>query len=119
MTVQFVKPWPEDARERGTDLVVRYSAIQNECAALRPRVEDVSQQILDIVDLDTAVLHFKDEVGMIGSCLLHPDHVVEQEIVAVAWRQPFVRERWARHHHFAELAYLRMNTELHSQTSLA
>ena len=43
-------------------------------------------------DLDAAVFHLRDKVEVVGARLLHPEHVVEQQPVAVGWRQAFVRQ---------------------------
>ena len=118
MRVELVEPRPQDPRERRPDLVRGDPPVEHEGAGLGAVAEDVGEQVLDVVDLDAAVLHLQHEVGVVRARLLHPDHVVEQEVVAVAGRQPLVGERRARHHHLAELADLRMDAELHGQTSL-
>jgi Na+/H+ antiporter family len=118
LSIEFVEPGAQQPDKGRADIVWRDAPIEHEGAALRGLIEDFGQEILDVIDLDVAVLHLEHEIGVIRTRFLHPDDVVEEEIVAVPRRQSLVRERWARHHYLAKLADLRMNAELHVQTSL-
>ncbi len=60
---------------------------------------------------DAAVAHLGDEVEMIALGVLDPQHVVEQEVVAIARRQPLVGAARRARHHQPKLADFRMNAE--------
>jgi hypothetical protein len=63
--VEFIEPGPQDARERRPHVVCCDPAVEHEGPGLRYVAEDVGQQVLDVVDLDAAILHLQDEVGMV------------------------------------------------------
>jgi len=69
------------------------------------------EQLAHLQHLDAAVLHLGDEVEMVGACLLHPEHVVEQQPVAVRWRQAFVRQAGRAHQHAPQLAHLGIHAQ--------
>ena len=50
---------------------------------------------------------------MVGAGLLHPEHVVEQQPVAVGWRQAFVRQAGRAHQHPSQLAHFGIHAQPH------
>ncbi len=61
--------------------------------------------------LDAAVAHLGDEVEMVALGVVDPQHVVEQEVVAIARREALVRASRRADHHLAKLADFRVNAE--------
>ena len=57
-----------------------------------PATRASREQVVQLQHLDAALLHLQHEVVVVLLRLLHPDHVVEQQVVAVAGRQALVRE---------------------------
>ena len=72
----------------------------------------LGQQIVHLDHVDAAVAHLLDEVEVIALGVLDPEHVVEQQRVAVAGRQPLVRPPRRADHHLAQLADLGVDAEL-------
>ena len=56
----------------------------------------LGQQVVHLHDLDAAVAHLGDEVEVVALGVLDPQHVVEQQLVAVGRRQARVRDVRAR-----------------------
>ena len=77
-----------------------YATVKNEFPGLFAG-QGLSEQVVEIQNLDTAFLHLQYEVVMILLCLLDPDHVVEEQITAIAGRQPLMCEARPTHHHGA------------------
>ncbi len=67
---------------------------------------------MQVEHLDAVPLHLLHEVEVVLDGLIHPDHVVEQQIMAVAWGQALMREAGPADHHGLELAHFRMCAEL-------
>ena len=42
---------------------------------------------MEFQNLDAALLHLQDEVVVVLLCFLNPDHIVEEQVMAIAWRQ--------------------------------
>ena len=64
----------------------------------------LGEQIVQLEHLDAALAHLQHEVVVILLRFVHPQHVVEQQIGAIARRQPLVRQaRAADHARFATL----------------
>ena len=55
-------------------------------------LERLGQQLVEQQDLDAALAHEVDERVELLPRAAHPDHVVEQQLVAVGRGQPLVRE---------------------------
>ena len=72
----------------------------------------LGEQIVHLDHFDAAVAHLLHEVEVVALGVLHPQHVVEQQRVAVARREALVGAARRAHHHLAQLADLRMNSEL-------
>ena len=62
------------------------------------------EQLVEEQDLDAAVAHQVDERVELLARAPHPDHVVEQQLVAVGRREPLVREVGPVDHHRSELS---------------
>ena len=112
---KLVEPRPEQLGKGRPDIVVVDAAVEDEGPPFGRGLEHLAEQVLDVIDVDIPVLHPEHEIGVVGARLLHPDHVVEEKVVAVAGRQPRMGERGPRHHHFLELADLGMDAELHGR----
>jgi len=74
-------------------------------------LDGLRQEVVQIQDLDAALTHLQHEVVVVLLGLVDPDHVVEQQLAAVAGREPLVREAGPADHHGPELADLRVDTE--------
>ena len=79
----------------------------------------LGQQVVHLHHLDAAVAHLGDEVEVVALGVLDPQHVVEQQLVAVARRQAAVRHARRADHHLAQLADFRMHAELALRLALA
>jgi hypothetical protein len=58
-----------------------------------PRLWDrhrLRQQVVQLQDVDAARAQLVDEVGVVALGVLDPHHVVEQQVLGVAGRQPVV-----------------------------
>ena len=64
--------------------------------------ERLGQQVVEQQHLDAALAHQVDERVVLLAGAPHPDHVVEEQLVAVGGGQPLVREVRAVHHHGAQ-----------------
>ncbi len=73
----------------------------------------LGQQVVHFHHLDAAVAHLGDEVEVVALGVLDPQHVVEQQLVAVGRRQARVRHPGRADHHLAQLADFRVHAELH------
>ena len=52
------------------------------------------------------------EIVVVLLGLVHPDHVVKEQIVAVAWGEPLMRQDGPADHHRPQFADFRVNAEL-------
>ena len=59
------------------------------------------QQLVHIDDIDAAVTHLLDEGVVLLLSLLDPDHIIEEQIVAVVRGEPHVCQARPAHHDFA------------------
>ncbi len=82
----------------GRNLAVQYPL---ECFGL---LHDIGQQVVHLQHVDTALAHLGDEIEVVTLGLVHPDHIVEQQLVAVARGQALVRKARRAHHDLAQLA---------------
>ena len=108
---QFVQPGTD---ERRVPMPTAFAVIRRSSTNLRASriLERLRQQVVQLEHLDAALLHLQHEVVVILLRLVHPDHVVEQQVVAIAGRQALMGERWPADHHGSQLADLRVNAEL-------
>ena len=86
-------------------------AVEHEAARLGI-LECLRQHLVQIQHLDPALLHLEPEIVVVLLGLMHPDHVVEQQIVAVAGGEAQMGEPGPADHHRPQLADLRVNAEL-------
>src|SRR5215472_1191010 len=106
----LVEPGPHQARRARTDRIRRHATVEHEGARLLV-VHGFAQELRKIEHLDSALLHLGDEVVVVLARLMDPDDVVEEEIVAVARRQPLMRAAGRADHHGLQLADLGMGAE--------
>ncbi len=66
---------------------------------------------MQLQHFDVALLHLQHEVVVVLLRFVHPQHVVEQQVLAVARRQALMREPGPAHHHRSQLANFRVNAE--------
>ena len=66
----------------------------------------LGQQVAQVEHLDAPLAHAGHELVVLVLGALHPEHVVEQQVVVVRRGQPLEAEFRAVHHHLAELAHL-------------
>ena len=84
-------------------VVLRDAAVKDELARLGDG-HGFGQQLVQVQHLHAAFLHLQDEVVMVLLGLVHPDDIVEQQILAVARGQALVGKARAADHDGAELA---------------
>jgi hypothetical protein len=53
-----------------------------------------------------------DEVEVVALGLGHPEHVIEQQFIAVVRGQPLMGQTWGAHHDFAQFAGFGMDAVL-------
>ncbi|MNH06510.1 hypothetical protein D3C79_658800 [compost metagenome] len=70
------------------------------------------QQIVHFQHVDATLTHLGHEVEVIALGLVDPDHVIEQQLVAVAWSQALVGKARRADHHLAQLASFGVDTVL-------
>lgn len=71
--------------------VVGDLAVEHPCPRLGDR-HHLGEQVLQFQDLDTVVFHLRDEIEVVAAGLLQPDHVVEEQLVAVLRGEALVGE---------------------------
>ena len=96
--------------EAEADLVGHDLVVEDPLLALRDR-DGLGEQVVHLHHVDAAVAHLGDEVEVVALGVLDPQHVVEQQLVAVGRRQPLVRPTGRADHHLAQLADFRMDAE--------
>ena len=72
----------------------------------RARPASRASSVVQLDDLDAALGQLVDEVGVVALGVLDPHHVVEQQLVVVARREPAVREAGCADQHLAQPADL-------------
>ena len=107
---QLVEPRPHGVRRSQANGIGRDAPVEHELAAVFG-FQGFCEQIVQLEHFDTTLLHLQHEVVVVLLRLVHPQHVVEQKILAVAGREPLVREPGPTHHHRAQLANFRVNAE--------
>jgi hypothetical protein len=71
----------------------------------------LGQQVVHLDDVDAAISHLADEIEVVALGVFHPQHVVEEQLVAVGWRQPRMGAAGCADHHLAQLAHFRVDAE--------
>jgi len=106
----LVQPLPERSGEHHRHVLRAHTARQEPVARSRI-LERLREQLVENDDLDATSTHDVREGVELLPRPANPDHVVEEQLVAVRGRQPLVREVGSVDHHRAELADLRMRPE--------
>ncbi|MNZ99818.1 hypothetical protein D3C78_1191570 [compost metagenome] len=75
-------------------------------------LHDVGQQVVHLKHIHAALAHLGDEVEMVAFGLVDPDHIIEQQFVAVARGQALVRKPRGANHYLAQLAGFGVHTVL-------
>ena len=91
---------PHFVDEPEPDLVRGHLVVQDPLLPFRDR-NRLGQQVVHLDHLDAAVSHLGDEIEVIALGVLDPKNVVEQQVVAVARREPLVRAARRADHHQA------------------
>jgi hypothetical protein len=81
-----------------TDLVGRDLAIEQPGLGARI-LQRLGEQVVHLDHVDAALAHLGDEVEMVALGVLHPQHVIEQQRVAVGRGQPLVGASRRAHQH--------------------
>lgn len=72
----------------------------------------IGQQVVHFQDFDPTLAHFGDEVEMVALGLVDPDHIIEQQFIAVVRGQPLMGQAWGANHDFAQFAGFGMDAVL-------
>ena len=64
---------------------------------------------MQLNDFHIAFAHLVDEVEVVTTGVLHPQHIVEQQVVAVGRSEALVSQAGRAHEHLAQLADLGVN----------
>ncbi len=97
-------------RQARPDVVRRDAPIEDPAARLLVG-DRFGQQVVQFEHLDAALPHLEHEVVVVLLSLVHPEHVVEQQIGAIARRQPLVGQARAADQDRSQRADFTMNTE--------
>ncbi|KGC52761.1 hypothetical protein DO65_4930 [Burkholderia pseudomallei] len=109
--LEALEPRAHFVDETDADVIRRDLAIEDPLE--RGRVlHGLGQQVVHLEHLDAALAHLRDEIEVIALRLVHPHHVVEQQLVAVARREALMREARRADEHLAQLADFGMDTDL-------
>ena len=103
---QLVEPRPDLVAQARADQVVGDLAVEDPVTALG-HGDHVGQQVVQFEHLDAAVAHLGDEVEVVALGLLHPDDVVEEQVVAGVRGEPLVGESRRADQHSSQPARLR------------
>ncbi len=96
--------------EAETDLVGHDLVVEDPLLALRHR-NGLGEQVVHLHHVDATVAHLGDEVEVVALGVLDPEHVVEQQLVAVGRREALVCPTGGADQDLAQLADFRMNAE--------
>ncbi len=96
------------AAQPGADLVDQAEAdlVGGELAFENPvqrflLTDDIGQQVVHLQHVDITLTHLGDEIEVVALGLGNPEHIVEQQFVAVVRGQPLVGQAGGAHHHLA------------------
>ena len=106
---QLVEPCAENRRQAGPDVIGRNAPVEDPGTRLLLG-ERLGQQVVQLQHLDTALPHFQHEVVVVLLGFLHPEDVVEQQIRAVARRQPLMRKPGPADEHGPERSDFAVNS---------
>ena len=98
--LQAFQPGAQLVGQADADAVSGDLAIEDPLQGFGVR-HDVGQQVVHFQNIDAAFAHLGDEVEVVALRLVHPDNVVEQQLVAVARGQALMGESGRADHHFA------------------
>ncbi len=104
------EPRAHDRGKAWADVVRRDPPIEDPCARLLVG-HGLGQQVVQFEHLDAPLPHLEHEVVVVLLSLVHPEHVVEQEIGAISRRQPLVGQARATDQDRSQRADFAMNTE--------
>ena len=105
------------ARRGGTDADLELAEDVLAHPGLRlGRLECLGQQGLDLEHLDAPFAHHLAEGVVLLLRLAHPEHVVEQQLLGIGRREPFVLEAGSVDHDPAQRADFGMNAECHGDS---
>jgi len=96
----------DGVHERRTHCQVVNGSLGRVLACLRAGVERLREQVLVVEHLDAALAHHRDERVVLPLCLMHPQHVVVQQLVLVVRRQPHQAQLRPVHDHLPQPADL-------------
>ncbi|MNI11831.1 hypothetical protein D3C73_649880 [compost metagenome] len=74
--------------------------------------DDVGQQVVHFQHIDVTFAHLGDEVEVVALGLGHPQHIIEQQFIAVVRGQPLMGQAWGANHDFAQFAGFGMDAVL-------
>ncbi len=85
--------------------------VRDDLAVEQPRLrlgetERLGQQVVQLEHFDAPLLHPDDELGVVALRVLHPHHIVEQQIVPIRRGEAIVSEPGGAHEHRAQPAHL-------------
>ncbi|MNZ27311.1 hypothetical protein D3C78_445270 [compost metagenome] len=108
--LQAFDPGADFIDQADADLVVGELAVEDplQCFLV---LHDVGEQVVHFQDIDAALAHLGDEVEVVALGLVDPDHVVEQQLVAVVGGQAHMCEPRRADHYLMQFAGFRMNAE--------
>ena len=107
----LVQPGPKRIGRARADRVGRHPAVEDEAAGLLV-LQRLREKVVKLQDLHSALLHLEDEVVVVLPRFLDPDHVVEEQVVAVARGQALVGEAGPADHDGPELADLGVDAKV-------
>ena len=107
---QPARPFGQRLREDRRHLLGPEAALQDPLARFLV-LHRLRQQLVEEQHLDVFLAHQVDEGVVLLPCAPHPDHVVEQERLAVRRREALVCDVRPVHHDRAQLADLRVDAE--------
>ncbi len=107
----LVEPGANGLGDSGADAEGRDAPVEHPIAR-RLVLQGLGEQVVQVEHFDPAFLHLQYEVEVVLASLLHPDDVVEQEVVAVARSQALVGQPGPADHDGPELAHFRVDAEL-------
>ncbi len=90
--------------------LVRVDLVVEDPLARRGQRHGLRQHLVHLHDIHAALAHLVDEVEVVALGVVDPHHVVEQQVVLVAGRQPRVREAGRADQHLAQHADFRMDS---------
>ena len=81
--------------------------------------QSFGKKVAQVVDLHAPLPHAGHELIVLVLSALHPDDVVEEQVVVIGGGEPLEAQLGAMHDHLAQLAYLGMYAErVHESSTL-